>query len=545
LHINPSESIAGVSGLIARDVLKAAARRGRLNTSQLPWKIRREVSNREELLDQLTAAGYLRRKGDEWVPTPAGLRLATAVASKPIKRGTARALLEEFVSRIEQLNSDPYYIYFVLDAVVFGSTLGGAEHVGDVDVAVRLEPRYDGAEHLDVRRLRIKAETQQFNGSDLHDAGLPEREVFSFLRGSSSSIKIHGVEEVLKKEFPYRVLYQSDYVDVGLLRSSPELARPFQYRPGAALMLQATSPTDWDGTHFNEGDHIYVRIKESWRPEDDGGPWAVPADSFPESWLPEAIRPKGGYSINQLTRVSESVVKFPSDRILFHVRLDEARARFKNWACPECGKRVVSLRGRGRRPEPAFSCGACGLEERFPGKISTRAEAVEISHTARECVGRALSSAATSGLLDRGAVVAAGLERCRKRILLSDYSMTRKLVMQSLELATGGSNSLVSDSERDILQELLDILIKAKESDTQVGVLLRVYKSKECDAARKGDLGSKVLALLAASSLASAREKCQELWESAHTLMLTTAAAPETTRTGVAGKGNKGRRKKC
>jgi hypothetical protein len=73
--------------------------------------------------------------------TLAGLIVADATAAKPIQRATAEEALRGFMNRIYLVNADSRYLYSVGRAAVFGSYLQPQEKLGDVDVAVDLQPR--------------------------------------------------------------------------------------------------------------------------------------------------------------------------------------------------------------------------------------------------------------------------------------------------------------------------------------------------------------------------------------------------------------------
>ena len=69
------------------------------------------------------------------------MRLAYASAAKPIHRKTADRLLSEFMERVHAVSATPEYLFWVSEAILFGSMLSDVKRLGDVDVAVTLESK--------------------------------------------------------------------------------------------------------------------------------------------------------------------------------------------------------------------------------------------------------------------------------------------------------------------------------------------------------------------------------------------------------------------
>ncbi len=84
----------------------------------------------------LSSAPKARRWPIDWWRFVRAFRAATA--AKPIRRTTADRLLSDLLERIEKLNGDDRFLGRVRKAVVFGSYIGDADHIGDIDVAVEI-----------------------------------------------------------------------------------------------------------------------------------------------------------------------------------------------------------------------------------------------------------------------------------------------------------------------------------------------------------------------------------------------------------------------
>ena len=70
-----------------------------------------------------------------------GLAFANATAAKPIYRITAERVLREFMGRVDAVNASNEYAFRISGVVLFGSMLSCADRLGDVDVAIDLQPR--------------------------------------------------------------------------------------------------------------------------------------------------------------------------------------------------------------------------------------------------------------------------------------------------------------------------------------------------------------------------------------------------------------------
>jgi len=95
-----------------------------------------------ELLFQLVALGLIEPLEPKAVLSESGFELtsrgeafANASAAKLVFRKRAETLLQQFLERLDTVNSNPDYAYRVEGAVPFGSMLSRTERLGDVDIA--------------------------------------------------------------------------------------------------------------------------------------------------------------------------------------------------------------------------------------------------------------------------------------------------------------------------------------------------------------------------------------------------------------------------
>jgi predicted nucleotidyltransferase len=214
MRIVSDEPIAGYPALEVRDFL----RRYRLTNFYI------EAAEDALVLSPRTANVFMNRlKGlgfieelDKWDGsrvfrlTIKGQALSNASAARPIHRKTAERLLAEFLERVRCVNSTHEFAYRVEHVVLFGSMLRDVDRLGDVDVAVHLQPKVDDDTALREwemdRRRAAQAEGRSFYGV-FEWAVWPTHEIFLQLKARSTGLSLHDFCEIGKlPELQYRVL---------------------------------------------------------------------------------------------------------------------------------------------------------------------------------------------------------------------------------------------------------------------------------------------------------------------------------------------------
>jgi hypothetical protein len=178
-----------------------------------------EEANR--VLAQLAEFGFIKpaaadpRGGPWWSNSVAGNALANATAAKPLRRPTADRALKEFRARVEAVNSDPYYLYGVTYAVVFGSYLSDSPTVNDVDLATELRPKESDRvvrKRLEDERVSSAIEAGRHFSNYLQEVRWPRTEVWLRLKARARALSLHdlgGDAEIIKKG-RFEVLFSSD-----------------------------------------------------------------------------------------------------------------------------------------------------------------------------------------------------------------------------------------------------------------------------------------------------------------------------------------------
>jgi hypothetical protein len=139
-----------------------------------------------------------------------GLAFANATAAKPIRRETAERVLKEFIDRVDAVNISKEYAFRVRSVVLFGSILSSVDRLGDVDVAVDLQPTISEPRKFkqlcDRRRSLAQEEGRAFS-TTASWVMWPRNEVLLQLKARSRSLSLHGFDQFKGMgSFCYRVL---------------------------------------------------------------------------------------------------------------------------------------------------------------------------------------------------------------------------------------------------------------------------------------------------------------------------------------------------
>jgi hypothetical protein len=217
MRIISEELIAGYPALEVRDFL----RRYRLTGFSIEAaEDALVISSRTAtiFMNKLKGLGFVDEVGrDKWnghrafVLTIKGQALANASAARPLHRKTAERLLAQFLERVQRVNNTQEYVYRVEHVVLFGSMLSDIDRLGDVDVAVQLQPKIDKKDDAFqewgmARRRAAEVKGRNFRG--VFDWAMwPTHEVFLQLKARSSGLSLHDFCEVEKlPNVRYKVL---------------------------------------------------------------------------------------------------------------------------------------------------------------------------------------------------------------------------------------------------------------------------------------------------------------------------------------------------
>jgi hypothetical protein len=214
MQIGPSQQIGGYPALKVREFVRSYRFTGILaKAAQAALALSPEAA--DNFLSKLVDLGFIRelhkQGGDRLFQlTSYGQALANASAAKPIHRKTAECILAQFLERVDMVNDTAKYLYRVNGVVLFGSMLSDVERLGDVDVAISLEPKVSEIVAFEewsmIRRRAAQAEGRSFP-TILEQAYWPITEIYLQIKARSRSLSLHELAE-LKCLFnlSYRVL---------------------------------------------------------------------------------------------------------------------------------------------------------------------------------------------------------------------------------------------------------------------------------------------------------------------------------------------------
>jgi DNA-binding MarR family transcriptional regulator len=110
------------------------------------------IANAQAALRALREGGFVADLSNQDVTTSGGVRvvltdkgkeLRRCIAAKPVLRKTADRLLQEFMTRVAEINASDEYLMSVARVLIFGCYLTDRDPIGDLDIAVYLEKRWE------------------------------------------------------------------------------------------------------------------------------------------------------------------------------------------------------------------------------------------------------------------------------------------------------------------------------------------------------------------------------------------------------------------
>lgn len=155
------------------------------------------------VFNQMVYAGFIigdENKPGKYFGTSKLSQLALARITKGITRDAAEIFLEKVIERAKSINADPRAFggRRIIRLAVFGSFLGDADVLGDIDIAFEYETkreRHDG----------------RLQHSDLEESLAGERKMLSFLRlRKPQQISLHWWDELMGLDTPFRIVFEDE-----------------------------------------------------------------------------------------------------------------------------------------------------------------------------------------------------------------------------------------------------------------------------------------------------------------------------------------------
>ncbi|MDF2941236.1 MAG: hypothetical protein K0S01_94 [Herbinix sp.] len=119
--------------------------------------------------------------------------LVRPVKKTTVRRVTAEKHIEMVLTKIKEVNDNPYYLYFVDKVVLFGSYINSNKDIlGDVDIAIYLSQKIESDELFKVSRERAY-EHGVYNV--INALGYAREEVLRYVKNRKISISLHDGDE--------------------------------------------------------------------------------------------------------------------------------------------------------------------------------------------------------------------------------------------------------------------------------------------------------------------------------------------------------------
>jgi len=205
LQLQPGTEIAGISPLKVRDLFRALDD----NTFRREWLHEKGIGKRQasRLIKALLEDGYIQlvvdekrheRVGPYYRLTEHGRTLMRAKGSKPVRRETAKRVLDHLMARVHLINGSPDFIVKVTEVVVFGSYLSEKQTLGDLDIAWQYENKVTYVDQDAYSRAMI----EHLNASGRASKGFlselfwPWQQVHLYLKNKKRTISLHTINQV-------------------------------------------------------------------------------------------------------------------------------------------------------------------------------------------------------------------------------------------------------------------------------------------------------------------------------------------------------------
>jgi hypothetical protein len=196
MNIGTKEELAGVRLMDIRDFLREYWVKGDFSTSDIMDHFNVDEENSCKIIEDLIEDGWvIQAEDDLFVPSDNAIYLIQDKATKLVTREKAERCFNAFIKRVEEINSNPYYLLYVKEIISFGSFPSYAPMVDSLDLAIKYDYKDvgQGLDILDVLVKRSNASGVQF--STIYDKlDFAYQEVRLFLKNRSSLLNFHPFE---------------------------------------------------------------------------------------------------------------------------------------------------------------------------------------------------------------------------------------------------------------------------------------------------------------------------------------------------------------
>lgn len=214
MHIKPGTKLGGIPAVKVRDFVKRY-RHVEWTQNQVEDELLVSAGTANLILLELLDKGVVRqdsrqRKEGLWSVSDTAGSFINANAAPQIHRKKAEELVKLVLTRVEEVNSRPHFLFRVEKLLVFGSFLSMKPLLGDVDLAIRLMPKVsdkDRHRELSMQRVQEACKSGRSFSTFLDQLNWPRREVELHLKQRSRYISLHNDDDEVLTKTASKILY--------------------------------------------------------------------------------------------------------------------------------------------------------------------------------------------------------------------------------------------------------------------------------------------------------------------------------------------------
>jgi predicted nucleotidyltransferase len=214
MHLVPKSKLFGLPARAVRDFLRHV---GLNSFDEVYLQVRLKIGAADAagaitkmLADQVIDHALPRDETPMFGVTIRGRLLAAASFAPQISREEGESLLSGVLARAADFDAQRPFAFQVSKVAFFGSMLGTAPMVSDVDIAVELVSPYEGSEYIEVHQRRIELAEMRGKRFSSRFASIvwPRMEAIEFLRGGERYISIHSFAELELLNCPFEIVFE-------------------------------------------------------------------------------------------------------------------------------------------------------------------------------------------------------------------------------------------------------------------------------------------------------------------------------------------------
>lgn len=206
MKIDRDRDICGLRPVLVRNL----CRHDHFGIAEAAAALRATADEAPGYLQKLQQDGWIEEtRPHQWEPTERGLRLAATRLIKRFPVAKGREIVRQVVDAAGEINAEPNNSMRIVEILLFGSVLTGADQddAGDIDLIVITRSRTD-IDQVRLRRLEQAERNAAPTGADLVTRVCwPSLTLMRRIKRISTKITLHG-EEDLRIDMPRKAIYR-------------------------------------------------------------------------------------------------------------------------------------------------------------------------------------------------------------------------------------------------------------------------------------------------------------------------------------------------